>query len=217
VRDQPDTPPVLGTPEYCAGRARGTDAGFQDALFQDVLHRPADETGRAGFLALLSSGVTREMVASLVLNSVESRQAFVQRCYQSLLHRDADAGGLQSFTAALQGGASNEAVIATIVGSDEYLARLGVDPGGSPVTFGPCAPIALHVEDTLVSDSHTATGAAAFALATPPPGESSAVGAQVVPAAPSLVLLAVAGLGLGLRSWGMRGASRVRGARRRPA
>ena len=180
------------------------------ALFQDILHRPVDETGRDGFLGLLASGVSRDAIASLVLNSVESRQAFVQRCYQSLLHRDADPSGVQSFTAALQAGASNEAVISAIVGSNEYLARLGSDPSGRPVSFGACAPIALDVDGALGSQSHPAIGTTLVAE-----GDGSAAGAQTVPGPLTLLLLGAGSLGLW--RWGARRGARASRTPRVPA
>src|SRR5207302_2003880 len=65
---------VVASPEYYSNHGGGTDSGFLDAVFHDVLGRQVDDNGRAGFLLALSKGATREDVADVIFGSDEYRR-----------------------------------------------------------------------------------------------------------------------------------------------
>lgn len=113
----------LGSPEYLATRGGGTNDGFLNALYQDLLNRLPDDIGRASFTSLLDGGTSRDNVARIILSSLEYRRVLVESFYQRFLHRPADGGGLNSFVTSLGEGQTDEQVIANIVGSLEYQAH----------------------------------------------------------------------------------------------
>jgi hypothetical protein len=115
---------IVGSPEYYATRGGGTDEGFLNAVYNDVLNRNIDPTGNAVDLLLLEQFTPRSTVAGLVLNSLEGRQVLVTSYYQTFLRRGPDTGGLNFFTDLLLSGVRDEQVIAMIVGSEEYLGKL---------------------------------------------------------------------------------------------
>lgn len=115
---------LIGSPEYFQNRGAGTNEGFLNAVYQDLLGRTPDATGRTFFLQLLgSTGGTRTTVADLILNSQEFRERFVQAQYQNILRRGADPTGLTFFVNAFRNGARDEDVIAFLFGSQEYFER----------------------------------------------------------------------------------------------
>jgi hypothetical protein len=116
---------IAGSPEYVHLHAFGAP-DFLQALYEDVLGRVDDPSGRATFGALLASGTSPAQVAALLYASTEYRQILVQRDYLRYLGRVADAGGFDAFVGALQSGATDEQVLAEIVGSEEYFARLSI-------------------------------------------------------------------------------------------
>ena len=93
------------------------------ALYQDVLGRTPDPSGRANWLQQLASGKSRAEVALAVLRSPEARAVQVSGFYVQFLKRPADSGGLANFQNLLLQGVREEVVIAAIVASDEYFAR----------------------------------------------------------------------------------------------
>jgi uncharacterized delta-60 repeat protein len=133
---------LVASPEYFQNRGHGSNDGFLDALYSDVLNRAVDPTGRAGFDRALSTGTSRGQVATIIFGSTEYRQDLVQSFYQRFLGRAADAGGLNTFVSLLQSHPStqlsivtgdplvpvpslrDEDIMALIIGSQEYLSRL---------------------------------------------------------------------------------------------
>jgi hypothetical protein len=113
---------IIGSAEYFQLHG-GTNDGFLNGVYQDVLNRALDASGAQSWGAQLASGTTPATVAKAILASAESDTDEVQSLYGQFLHRPADASGLTGFTAALQQGVPNEIVIANIVGSDEYFGR----------------------------------------------------------------------------------------------
>lgn len=111
---------ILGSPEYFLKQGGNTNAGFIDALFRDVLGRPADAFALQAFLPSLNSGVSRLSVARTVVGSTEAAAHFVQDSFQEFLRRDVDAAGLASFLNALSRGTKEEDVLFAIFTSEEY-------------------------------------------------------------------------------------------------
>jgi hypothetical protein len=115
---------ILGSDEYFQNRGHGTNDGFLEALYQDILGQSPNPQDKTTFNLLLAGGFTRTAVAAWLVNSVEAQVILVQGFYQQFLRRPADAQGLTLFVIQLQQGGHDEDVIAALVNSDEYLNRL---------------------------------------------------------------------------------------------
>jgi hypothetical protein len=129
---------LLTSPEFLQSRGAETDSGFLQALYTTVLGRNIDPPGQQFFSQILAAGVSRSLVATLVVNSVEAEQNQVQSYYQRFLRRSADPSGLKGLVDELHRGVQalqpiyvddrggpvirDETIIASILGSDEYLA-----------------------------------------------------------------------------------------------
>jgi Domain of unknown function (DUF4214) len=111
---------ILGSAEYFR-LAGGTNEGFINQLFNDLLNRPADP-GAQMFLKLLGME-SRAQVALIVLTSLEYDQRTVEGFYKQFLNRMADSHGLNLYVDLLQHGMTDEVVIDLIIGSNEYFAR----------------------------------------------------------------------------------------------
>ena len=110
---------LLASPEYFQV-AGGTNAGFVEALYSDLLHRQADAAGAAVWQADLNNGQSRDQVAAGFLNTQEAETVELRSLYQECLHRPADVSGLAGFLAFLHNGGTQEQVVAQMVGSVEY-------------------------------------------------------------------------------------------------
>jgi len=110
---------ILGSPEFLFDSG-GTNNGFVNAVYQDLLGRPTDSGGLATWGQALSNGVSRTQVAYDIDTSNESRTDAVQFFYATLLNRPADPGGLSTWVADLNSGATDEQVLAGIAGSPEF-------------------------------------------------------------------------------------------------
>ena len=97
----------------------GTDQGFLNALYFDVLHRGATTGDLAGWESALEAGVSRAGVVAFFLTSQEYRTNLVQNVYTAFLMRSADSGGVAVWVNALNAGATDQQVLAQIFGSAE--------------------------------------------------------------------------------------------------
>ncbi len=88
----------LAGPQYYA-QAGGTDGAWVDALYRDVLGRPADQPGRAINVAQAGD---RPGLARGLYTSDEALRRRVVRLYRTLVDRPADPSGLATWPAALQ-------------------------------------------------------------------------------------------------------------------
>jgi hypothetical protein len=111
---------LLGSAEYFLAQGGGTNQGFLEAMYQDVLLRPIDPAALAYDQLYLVQGGSRSQLALSVTTSVEASQLFVEDAYATYLARQADPGGLAFYTQALQTASTYEQVIAAIVGSAEF-------------------------------------------------------------------------------------------------
>ncbi len=111
---------ILGSFEYFERRGGGTNNGWLDAVYADVVHRPVDAQGRRSWGMLLANGFSRTQVAGAILRTPEADAVEVRDLYLRYLRRPTDARGLATFTAALQAGTRDEVVIAALLASDEY-------------------------------------------------------------------------------------------------
>jgi uncharacterized delta-60 repeat protein len=106
----------------------GGNQRFVAQVYLDLLQRPADPAGLAGWSGLLGRGASRAQVVSAVLASPEYRTLQVERAYGQYLHRPADPGGLSGGVAFLTAGGTVEQLAALLAGSPEYYQNRG---GGS--------------------------------------------------------------------------------------
>jgi hypothetical protein len=115
---------LLGSLEYFLGHGGGTNAGFLNALYMDVLGRPIDPVAFINLSGQLARGVSRLNIAKGIVTSMEARQRVVQGYYMQFLHRPADPRGLASFTNLLGMSRDHNAVIIGLVSSQEYFNNL---------------------------------------------------------------------------------------------
>jgi hypothetical protein len=106
---------ILNSPEYFQRRAKETNDGFLDALYQDVLSRAADSVGRKTFGSELAAGVAPRQIADQVFASAEYRFDLVTAYYARYLDRALDPTGQRTWTELKRTGASNEDVLAAIL------------------------------------------------------------------------------------------------------
>src|SRR5207302_9288268 len=97
-------------------RAVGTDAGFLDALYGDVLNRPIDASGKSTFSAQLAAGQSRSAVAAQVFASFEYHLDLIQSIYGRYLDRELDESGRGTWTDLTSHGASDDYLLARILG-----------------------------------------------------------------------------------------------------
>ncbi len=113
---------ILGSAEYFADHG-GTNQGYLDALYQQLLGRPADAVGESIWLQAMAGRQSRQTVALGFLTSAEYRSDLVQSDYQTYLGRNADPSGLAGWLAALESGVSDQQVLAAILGSPEAIVK----------------------------------------------------------------------------------------------
>lgn len=102
-------------------RGGGTDKGFIDALYRQVLGRAAADSEQALWAQQMPTG-GREAPVAGIWNARESAQRRAAVYYRTLLGREPDAGGLAVWTTVLMQHGEG-AVRIGIAGSQEYLER----------------------------------------------------------------------------------------------
>jgi hypothetical protein len=107
-------------------------ASFVRGLYSDILNRTPSDAEVAGWVSLLNSGTTRQMVAHSFVESIEHRNVFVNGEYMRLLGRPADPTGLTNFVNLMTAGLREDQVDADILSSAEYATKHG---GGSNDAF----------------------------------------------------------------------------------
>ncbi len=121
---------IVGSDEYYQNRGGGTNNGFLEQLYNDLLGRPIDEGSLASFTDLLNRGGSRPQVALFILSSSEYRYNQIQSFFKSFLGRQASDSEINFFLAIWQQGARREQIIAQIIGSPEYCELAGRTPHG---------------------------------------------------------------------------------------
>jgi hypothetical protein len=114
---------ILGSAEFY-NLVSGTDASWIQAVYGDVLNRPADVSGAQSWQAALTGGTSRQQVALDILGSTEAMADRVTGYYQTYYGRNLDDSGRATFVTALSSGMTDAQVIACIVGSEEYFGKL---------------------------------------------------------------------------------------------
>jgi hypothetical protein len=115
---------IIASPEYFQTRGNSNNRTFLDAVYADVFNRAIDASGLAAFTQALNARVSRDVLAVVILSSLEARQDFVQSLYQEFLHRTADPAGLAAWLAVLSQPGGEQIILAGIAGSNEAFAAL---------------------------------------------------------------------------------------------
>jgi RHS repeat-associated protein len=105
----------------------GTPLGqFVDAAYQDVLERPAEQSGLEYWTNRLGAGsIHRGDVARSILISGEHARATLNELYTDILGRPAEPAGLNYWATAIQTGTSELDIEAGFLGSAEYFQKNG--------------------------------------------------------------------------------------------
>jgi hypothetical protein len=130
----------IASSEYANTQGGGTNAGFIQAAFRDVLNRPATDDELNGYLNDIDiHNASRMNIARSLLTSSGAYQGQVYQAYMHLLHRPPTADELTTAAAQLQGGATDAAMQADVLGTDEYYTAAssaiivtGTDAGAPP-------------------------------------------------------------------------------------
>jgi hypothetical protein len=112
---------IAGSAEFFL-KSGSTDAGFVTALYKDFLNRTPSSSELALWVGALST-MSRDQVASLLLETSKYDTDLVKGYYLEFLRRPADTLGLTVFVNGLTGPSpalTDEQVIATLIGSQEY-------------------------------------------------------------------------------------------------
>jgi PKD repeat protein len=109
----------LASREYYANHG-GTNTGWLNGLYSDLLNRAADPGSLATWNQQLQQGVSRQTIALNVLDSKEVSTRIVAAAYQQLLGRAPDPVGAQTFVTALTGGMTPSQLDNKLASSAEY-------------------------------------------------------------------------------------------------
>jgi hypothetical protein len=109
----------IASPEYYR-HSGGTNRGWVDGMYQDLLGRAADPSGEATWVQALAFGVTRDQIAYDFAASPEREAIRIRADYSQYLGRGVSAQEVANWVFAFEHGFSNEDVIAGFAASDEY-------------------------------------------------------------------------------------------------
>jgi hypothetical protein len=141
---------ILGSDEYYNSRGGGTNAGFVEALYRDILGRTPTDAEVRQWDAAFGAGATRNQVALQILKSVEARTLLINSWFQSFLGRAPTAVELNFFLQQFGAGATDEQLLASLLGSQEYFDA--VDDYAATIKWGDGTTTKVLVKHT------TATG-----------------------------------------------------------
>jgi uncharacterized repeat protein (TIGR01451 family) len=102
-----------------------SDQAWLSKVYQDLLNRPIDAGGLAGWVGALGQGMSRSQIVQGIEASTEYRADQVEALYGQYLHRAADPAGLAGYVSFLQGGGTVEQVAAMVAGSPEFFHESG--------------------------------------------------------------------------------------------
>lgn len=114
------TAAFLASGEYYQ-RQGGTLQGWIAALYRDVLGRPADAGGLAGWMQAVQRGASRNAVALAFASSHEENIRLVTGAYEGFLGRAPDEAGGNSWVNTLDKGMTLSQLNAAFVSSAEYV------------------------------------------------------------------------------------------------
>ncbi len=112
----------IGSPEFYQ-ESGGTDKGWVDALYQDLLGRNADPAGEAAWLEALAAGASRAAVAYGFAASIERESQHVTALYQKYLGRTAGTLEIDYWVGQFGAGATDEDIVTGFACSDEFFQK----------------------------------------------------------------------------------------------
>ncbi|TMQ32650.1 MAG: DUF4214 domain-containing protein, partial [Planctomycetota bacterium] len=121
---------MAASDEFYQTVSGGTDPGFVNNLYKDLLSRMADTAGFNSFVQSLSSAEasSRQVLSNLLTRSDEYLGNLVASAFQKYLQRPASSTDVTNWVNAFHNGARDEDLIAGLMGSGEYFAtRAGND------------------------------------------------------------------------------------------
>lgn len=152
---------LVASGEYFTRQGGGTNGGWVDAFYRDLLGRPADAGGRQYFLSELAAGRSRGSIASAVSGGAEGRRRLVSRLITELLRRPADAGGVSYYAGRLAAGWRVERVVTSIATSTEYVTKAQEAPRNAGlVLLGDGSRLSLFTAAGEVDETFDVTGLA---------------------------------------------------------
>jgi hypothetical protein len=110
---------LVGSAEYFS-RAGGTNQLWVDALYRNLLGRPADAAGETYWVGQLQAGASRTGVALGFANAAERLRQEIGDAYLRYLGRAPDPPGLDFWMSQLAGSATDEDLIVGLIASDEF-------------------------------------------------------------------------------------------------
>jgi hypothetical protein len=125
---------LLGSAEFFNNEGGGSFAGFLNALYSVVLHRPVDQSGLGAWSLQLAAGMPRTQVAAAILASPESDTDQVQVAFEQFFRRPPSAVEASRYGTDLEAGMPLVSVITDLIGTQEYAARVSgaVNPTADP-------------------------------------------------------------------------------------
>lgn len=99
---------------------------YVDFLYQNILRRPADSSGRAAWISALDKGMPRWYAAYSFMSSTEFFTNYVTDKYREILLRDTDASGLSAWVAGMRDGLTEDVLPSRLYGSDEYFSGTSI-------------------------------------------------------------------------------------------
>ncbi|OYV85111.1 MAG: hypothetical protein B7Z73_14210, partial [Planctomycetia bacterium 21-64-5] len=109
----------IGSSEYYQ-HSGGTDKGWVDHMYFDLLGRAPDLQGETYWVAALAGGASRSSVALGFAASAEREGNIVQEDYETFLGRPASASEVNGWVMGFENGLTNEDVIAGFIASNEF-------------------------------------------------------------------------------------------------
>jgi hypothetical protein len=111
-------------------KAGATPAGYTDWVYEHVLGRSPDPSGKAYWEARLASGTSRDRFVRSFLRSGERGRAIVRAAYRTSLLRNADTGGLNSWVKKYTTSKAGELdiAVALLASNESRNAGCGYDP-----------------------------------------------------------------------------------------
>jgi hypothetical protein len=98
----------------------GTNAGWVNGLYHDLLNRAPDPGGEQFWVGLLQAGASKDAVALGIANSFEHESLVVSNDYQTLLGRSPTSSEIAYWAAQLPASGTDAAMTASLIGSPEY-------------------------------------------------------------------------------------------------
>jgi subtilisin family serine protease len=96
-------------------------ANYVNAIYHEVLGRPADAAGLSSWVGALGSGLSRFQFVQLLWDSTEHRSQQIEADYNQFLRRSPNQAEVSGWLAAFQQGASETAVADAFLYSAEFL------------------------------------------------------------------------------------------------